>query len=249
MEFLVSGVGNNKTAKRQGFVQIHPHHLQQPRCGTSWGVFSSTFTFLVQFVNPTPLSKKISLQNQFFFTLVKLRHNMAFEVLADMNSIAKSTMSTVFWTWINVINSKLGFLIKWPERETIKETLPGIFKAKFPRLTSIIDCFEIFIDRPKQLKARAKCYSNYKKHSTVKVFISCTPNGVVSFLSSCWGGRVSDVELVRQSGFISTKYHLPGDQILADRGFTLQEEFASACSAELIIPAFTKGKNNFLHKK
>lgn len=58
-----------------------------------------------------------------------------------------------------------------------------------------------------------------------------------------WGGRVSDVELVRKSGFISPNYHHPGDQILADRGFTLQDDFASVCSAELIIPAFTKGKS------
>ena len=37
--------------------------------------------------------------------------------------------------------------------------------------------------------------------------------------------------------------NLPGDQILADRGFTLQEDFATVCSAELIIPAFTRGKS------
>lgn len=56
------------------------------------------------------------------------------------------------------------------------------------------------------------------------------------------GGRVSDVELVRQSGFISSKLHRPHDQILADRGFTLQDDFAVQCSAELIIPTFTRGR-------
>ena len=38
------------------------------------------------------------------------------------------------------------------------------------------------------------------------------------------------------------KYHQPRDQILADRGFTLHDDFGAACSAELVIPAFTKGK-------
>ena len=47
----------------------------------------------------------------------------------------------------------------------------------------------------------------------------------------------------RKSGFISPNYHHLGDQILADRGFTLQDDFASVCSAELIIPAFRKGKS------
>ena len=35
---------------------------------------------------------------------------------------------------------------------------------------------------------------------------------------------------------------MPHDQILADRGFTLADDFAAACDAELITPPFTKGK-------
>ena len=35
--------------------------------------------------------------------------------------------------------------------------------------------------------------------------------------------------------------HMPGDQILADRGFTLQDDFAAGSSSELLIPAFTRG--------
>ena len=61
-------------------------------------------------------------------------------------------------------------------------------------------------------------------------------------MSQVWGGRVSDIQIVRESGFIVSKFHNPGDQILADRGFTLKDDFAASCSAELIIPAFTKGK-------
>ena len=35
---------------------------------------------------------------------------------------------------------------------------------------------------------------------------------------------------------------MPDDQILVDRGFTLQDDFATICSAELIILSFTKVK-------
>ena len=38
---------------------------------------------------------------------------------------------------------------------------------------------------------------------------------------------------------------MPGDEILADRGFPLQEDFALNSRSELIIPAFTRGKNSF----
>lgn len=145
--------------------------------------------------------------------------------------------------------SKLGFLIKWADRETIFKIVPPVFQQKFPRLTSIIDCFEVFVESPKNLLARAQCYSNYKKHTTIKFFIPCSPVGAINFLSKAWGGRASDVQIVRESGFISHKYHLPGHQILADRGFNLHDDFAARCSAELITPSFTKGKKQLSAKE
>ncbi|XP_077870098.1 uncharacterized protein LOC144363037 [Saccoglossus kowalevskii] len=147
------------------------------------------------------------------------------------------------------MEAKIGFMVKWPERENIFKIIPPVFKEKFPRLTSIVDCFEIFIDAPKTLLARTQCYSSYKKHTTVKICISCDPLGHINFLSRAWGGRVSDVHLVRKCGFMSPKYHMPDNQILADRGFTLKEDFATACSAHLIIPAFTKGKRQLSAKE
>lgn len=205
--------------------------------GLKWDVFLSVYTFL-----QTSLVSRLSLRDQFFVTLVKLRLDMPFEILAGQCGVPCSTLH-MFWRWVDLRSAKLDFLIHWPHREILTRTLPSVFKVKYPRLACIIDCFEIFIGRPQKLNARAKCYSNYKKHSTVKVLIGCSPLGPITFLSPVWGGRVLDVELVRKSGFISPNYHHPGDQILADRGFTLQDDFASVCSAELIIPAFTKGKN------
>ncbi len=57
------------------------------------------------------------------------------------------------------------------------------------------------------------------------------------------------VELVQQSGLISKNYHHPGDQILADRGFTLKDEFTAGAGVELIIPAFTKGEDQLTPKE
>eukprot|EP00795_Rhopilema_esculentum_P016128 gene16128-7489_t len=150
---------------------------------------------------------------------------------------------------VHLMYEKLKFLICWPGRDHIRAISPPVFKQYFPRLTSIIDCFEIFIERSYGLRARAQVYSNYKKHSTVKYLISCNPVGAVSFLSKGWGGRATDIQIVKASGFISTKYHLHGDEILADRGFTLKDEFAAVCGAELIIPSFTKGKKQLTPKE
>ena len=207
--------------------------------GLTWNVFFKTCKYLA----PNMIAvKNLSPESQFMMVLVKLRLDLNFQFMAHQTKLALSTVSVIFWRWIELISNKLGFLIQWPDRGIIFKTVLPIFKDKFPRITSIIDCFEIFINRPKNLRARAQVYSNYKKHSTIKFLIACHPLGAVTFLSKAWGGRATDCQIVRESGFISHKYHYPGDQILADRGFTLQDDFAVNCRSELVMPAFTKGK-------
>lgn len=210
--------------------------------GLLFAVFLHVFAFLVKDFQQKQLKDSMAHKDQFFLTLVRLRLNLPFKFIADQAGSSSETIRRYCWKWLDAMHSKLNFLVSWPTHNAVRTTLPKLFRHKFPRLTSIVDCFEIFIDQSKNLEARAQTWSNYKHHNTVKVFIACTPTGAISFLSAAWGGRVSDVELVRQSGFISSKLHRPHDQILADRGFTLQDDFAVQCSAELIIPTFTRGR-------
>jgi len=213
----------------------------QNMTGLKWSAFMCLFSFVSTLV-VTGANVTILPIDQLFVTLVKLRHNPSFDLLAHTARLSKASVILFFWKWIDILYKNIGFLVRWPDREGIFQVIPAVFKCKYPRLTSIIDCFEIFTHAPKNLHARSQCWSNYKKHCTIKVFICCNPLGAITFLSPVWGGRASDVKIVRESGFISSQYHMPGDQILADRGFTLHEDFASVCGAELITPAFTKGK-------
>ena len=87
---------------------------------------------------------------------------------------------------------------------------------------------------------RAQSYSHHKSHNTIKFLIAITPQGVISFISQAWGGRTSDKHITENCGFLEKL--LPGDQVLADRGFTVQDSVGLYC-AELVIPPFTRGKS------
>ena len=91
-------------------------------------------------------------------------------------------------------------------------------------------------------------YSQYKRHSAIKVLISSTPLGAVSYISKWYGGRASHIQIATESCFTTSKYHMPVDQILSNRGFTLKDDFAAVSSAELLIPAFIRGKSQLLAK-
>ena len=73
----------------------------------------------------------------------------------------------------------------------------------------------------------------------MKFLIGITPQGAISFLSKAWGGRSSDKKITENCGLLSKL--LPGDVVLADRGFDISESVGMMC-AEVKIPAFTKGK-------
>ena len=84
-----------------------------------------------------------------------------------------------------------------------------------------MDCFEVFIERSSSPIARAMTWSTYKHHNKIKFLIGITPQGVISFISSAWCGRVSDKYLTEHSNFL--KHLLPGDLVLADRGFDISD--------------------------
>ena len=124
--------------------------------------------------------------------------------------------------------------------------MPHEFIVAFGKnVAVIIDCFEIFVERPSNLLARAQTFSNYKHAQTNKYLIGITLQGVISFISKGFGGRASDKQVTDESGFLDKL--LPHDIVLADRGFDIQESVGFMC-AEIKIPAFTKGKCQ-LHAK
>ena len=202
-------------------------------------VLKATFGFVSPFV--TRKSKSLSLFQEFVMVLIRLRLNVPLQDLAFRFGVSLSTVSRTFNAWLIGLDVRLSPLIRWPERDELWHTMPMCFQFAFGKKTTIIiDCFEVFIERPSNLLARAQKFSNYKHHNTVKVLIGITPQGSICFTSKAWGGRTSDKYLTEKCGLLN--YLKPGDLVMAERGFTISES-VGLYQAQLAIPAFTRGKN------
>ena len=139
------------------------------------------FPFLEPYVNRRSLY--LNKFQEFIMVLIKLRLNVPQQDIAYHFNVSRSVVSRVFSAWLIVMDICLSPLISWPDREDLNRTMPQCFIDSFGfKTTVIIDCFEIFIDRPTNLMARAQTYSNYKHHNTVKVLIGITPQGTISFV-------------------------------------------------------------------
>ena len=153
---------------------------------------------------------------------MKLRLNVPLQDLAHRFDISLSTVSQIFSAWMTVMDIRLSPLISWPEREDLWRTMPKCFQYSFGKKTTvIIDCFEVFIEKPSNLLARAQTYSNYKSHNTIKVLIGISPQGTITFVSQAWGGRTSDKFITEDCGLLNKLK--PGALVVADRGFTIHE--------------------------
>ena len=109
-----------------------------------------------------------------------------------------SAMTQEFWVWsfhcrigiskkdttilFRQTTTQLSRILRPPidfyERHEIAKTIPKDYEA-YPRLRCIVDCSEIFIQRPHELKLQAATWPDYKHHNPLKFLIGITPQGSI----------------------------------------------------------------------
>lgn len=186
--------------------------------------------------SPPPLP----VEDQFFLTLVKLRIHSPNTELSIQFGISERHVSNVFITWVNFMYMQWEEINWWPSREVVQYYAPSDFRAKFPNTRVVIDGMECPIQKPKQPVAQQATFSTYKNKNTVKVLVGVTPGGLVSYVSPAYGGSASDRQICERSGL--PKMCDPGDEIMADKGFNVEDLFLPYL-VRLNIPTFVKKRN------
>ena len=122
---------------------------------SSFTVLTAVFN-LVSVAIPESPTSKLSKFQAFVLTLMKLRLDVSNYDLGFRFGISASTVSRVFSKWIEAIDIRLSFLITWPDRENLRKSMPFCFRPNYRlKVTSIIDCFELFIEKPSNLLAKS----------------------------------------------------------------------------------------------
>lgn len=207
----------------------------------------------INFCSPTIESKKnnsgkrgpktkLDSRDQLLLFLSWLRGGLSLQHTAYLFRLPKSTVSRYLITWSNFMYFRLGAIPIWPSKESVLKTMPKCFKETYPSTRCIIDCTELFCQRPSSLYSQSCMYSSYKSHVTYKGLVGISPSGAISFISQLYEGSISDKDIVSRSGLLNKALWCAGDSIMADRGFTISEQL-KPLSVNLNIPSFLAGKD------
>ncbi|XP_051970115.1 uncharacterized protein si:dkey-56d12.4 [Xyrauchen texanus] len=213
---------------------LRSDNLCQLHTGLSLDVFYRVAEHLVPLCNNNFQQDP---RDQLLMVLMKLRLNLLQEYLAEKFQVSQTTVSRTLSYWIDLMEENMKDYIPWLPSETIKARMPECFKEHYPNTTCIIDCSETPLQKAKNPASRGESYSHHYGHNTIKYLLAIAPCGLVMFISPAYGGGCSDAFITQKSGFLD--YLHDGDEVMADRGFTIQD-LLNAKNVKLTRPSFTK---------
>jgi hypothetical protein len=124
---------------------------------------------------------QLDLKEEFFMVLVRMRLDLYEDDLAYRFGVTQSYVSTLLNSWLPFLSAQLQTLISWPTT-TIGPTTDAF--CHLPNTVAIIDCTEIFIERPSRLETQKMAYSEYKSHCTIK-YLGAVDTFTGAFIYMC----------------------------------------------------------------
>ena len=186
---------------------------------------------------------KHDLKFQLGLTLLRIRRGYSLTDMSYQFQMGNSYLGNMFVTWVQLLFKKFDAMrpiMFAPQAHHVP--VPPAFQNKLlSKVRVVIDGVEFPIESSADYKQQGNLYSTYKSRTTVKVLTGVAPCGALMFASDAFEGSISDRDITIKSGFLD--YIVPGDVVLADRGFTIHDLLAEK-NATLIIPPFLQGQAN-----
>ena len=104
-------------------------------------------------------SRKLSYLDEFLLVLMRLKAGLIVQDLADRFGISRSLVSRICITWINPLYVELKDLFPFPAQELVRKNMPQEF-AQYATTRIILDCTELFIQRPSAMLAQSETWSD-----------------------------------------------------------------------------------------
>ena len=166
--------------------------------------------------------QSVSFEDKIFISLMKIRQNYTNLHVAQLFSCSETTISNIVITFIHLLHKILCtfFMSTVPSREKNKTCLPSSF-MQFSSCKIVIDCTDIEVATHGLMSQQSEPYSSYKGMNSFKVLVGVAPKGVITYASKLYPGSTSDKAIVEMSAFL--KHLNPGDLVLADKGFLIQD--------------------------
>lgn len=183
--------------------------------------------------------RHLSTANEFFLVLMRLRLALQVEDLRYRFQLPdKARVSKILKRWFPLLAKAFRPLLVWPSKKEVKRNLPTAFRenSTYCNVRLIIDCAEFEMETPSALSLNSMTYSDYKGRNMVKVLFGVTPDGYISFVSRAYPGSKSDNSITLKSGILDMLS--PGDEIMADKGFTLSNVELQSKGLKLVVPPF-----------
>lgn len=212
---------------------------------SSASIFMGVLSELMPLLSNT--EKSLTPFQMLLLTFMRLRLDLPIHLLAHLFLVSPNTVYRAFSETVSHVYTLLKDAIIWPDRDTLKQSMPHQFVEVFGnRVAIVIDWFEIFIEKPYSVMARVQTSDNDKHKYTIKYLTGVTPKGAIIFVSQGWGGRLSDKHITLHCGVLEKL--VLGDIVLTERGFGVQEKVGLLCE-ELKLPAFKKRTFQLEHRE
>ena len=142
--------------------------------------------------------------DELFLTLSRMCLNLLEEDLHYRFEVSITTVSELFITWTDRLHYCLSSFdqIPWLE-EGLRHLRPECFKKEFEDIDLVIDCTEVFTEKPSDPIAQSATWWEYKEHNTGKVLVGLSPVGFPRFVSDACPGSISDNDTTAQRGILS----------------------------------------------